>query len=60
MQAINALGRIGSEQASEALINFLRNDDTDEADRLAATRALSLHDTATAGKFLGSLKESGL
>jgi hypothetical protein len=60
LQAINALGRIGSEQASETLINFLQNDDTDEADRLAATRALSLHDTATAGKFLGSLTGSGL
>lgn len=58
LQAINALGRIGSEQASEALINFLRNNDTDEADRLAATRALSLHDTAAARKFL--LTGSGL
>jgi hypothetical protein len=54
LQAINALGRTGSEQASEALINFLRNDDTDETDRVAATRALSLHDTAVAGKFVDS------
>ena len=54
LQAINALGSIGSEQASEALIKFLRNDDTDEADRLAATRALWSHDTAAARKFLHS------
>jgi hypothetical protein len=60
LQAINALGRIANEQASEALINFLRNDDTDEADRLAATRALSLHDTATTREFLGALTGSGL
>jgi hypothetical protein len=60
LQAINALGRIGSEQASDALINFLHNDDTDEVDRLAATRALSLHDTAAAGKFLESRPGSGL
>ena len=54
MQAINALGRIGGEQASEVLINFLRNNDPDETDKLAATRALSQHDTAAAGRFLGS------
>ncbi|MDH3632791.1 MAG: HEAT repeat domain-containing protein [Gammaproteobacteria bacterium] len=51
LQAINALGRIGNEQASEALINLLRNGDTDEADKLSATRALSLHDTSNARNF---------
>jgi hypothetical protein len=58
LQAINSLGRVGSEQASAALIGFLQNGGADEAETQAATRALSRHDTAPAREFLDSLPQT--
>lgn len=55
-QAINALGLIGSERASEALVGLIRGDLADTAERAAATRALARHDNATAREFLREIE----